>query len=223
MSAVNATSGFDYSTLNAKAGKAKDSAVDMQQSFLKLLITQMQNQDPMNPMDNAQTTSQMAQINTVTGIQQLNTTMMQMMAGMAGSQSLQAVSVVGKDVMAPIKEISNYTGPGGFDLGVVLPTGHTGTKVSILDSAGNVVDTVDVGASQSGYTHVNWDGKLPDGTDAPPGSYHVRATTELGGKGQEIDVFGWQKVESVTFSATGPRVQLAGGKIIDFADIAQLR
>ncbi|MBM3115263.1 flagellar hook assembly protein FlgD [Jeongeupia naejangsanensis] len=223
MSAVNATSGFDYSTLNAKASKAKDSAADMQQSFLKLLITQMQNQDPMNPMDNAQTTSQMAQINTVTGIQQLNTTMTQMMAGMAGSQSLQAVSVVGKDVMAPIKEISNYSGKDGFQLGVVLPTGHTGTKLSILDSAGNLVDTVDVGASQTGYTNVSWDGKLADGSNAPAGNYFVSASTELGGKTQQIDVFGWQKVDSVTFSSSGPKVQLASGKVIDFADIAQLR
>ncbi|GHD57179.1 flagellar hook assembly protein FlgD [Jeongeupia chitinilytica] len=223
MSAVNATSGFDYSTLNAKAEKAKDTAADMQQSFLKLLITQMQNQDPMNPMDNAQTTSQMAQINTVTGIQQLNTTMTQMMASMAGAQGLQAAAVVGKDVMAPVKEL-DYAGKDGVDLGLDLPAGHKGTQLAIVDAAGNVIEKVDIPASQTGYISIKWDGKLADGTQAPAGSYHVLAASiNASGKEQAIDVFGWQKAASVTLASNGTKVQLTDGTIVDFDKIKQLR
>ncbi|BCL75754.1 basal-body rod modification protein FlgD [Jeongeupia sp. HS-3] len=223
MSAVNATSGFDYSALNAKADKAKDTAADMQQSFLKLLITQMQNQDPMNPMDNAQTTSQLAQINTVTGIQNLNATMASMMAAMSGSQGLQAASVIGKDVMAPVKTLS-YPGKDGIDLGMELPVGHRGTQLAIVDATGNVIEKVDIPASQTGYVNVKWDGKLADGSQAPEGQYHVLAASiDASGKEQAIDVFGWQKAASVTLAAAGAKVQLADGSIVDFAKIKQLR
>ena len=67
--------------------------------FLKLLVAQMQNQDPLNPMDNAQVTSQMAQINTVTGIEKLNTTVQGLNGQFVQLQALQGASLVGRDVI----------------------------------------------------------------------------------------------------------------------------
>src|SRR5512147_131653 len=69
--------------------------------FLKLLVAQMQNQDPLNPMDNAQVTSQMAQINTVTGIEKLNTTVQGLNSQFVQMQALQGASLVGRDVIVP--------------------------------------------------------------------------------------------------------------------------
>ena len=67
--------------------------------FLKLLVTQMKNQDPLNPMDNAEVTSQMAQLSTVTGIDKLNSTVEALSASMLASQSLSAVSMIGHPVL----------------------------------------------------------------------------------------------------------------------------
>ena len=91
-------------TLNGtKSAAAQTAAVGQSgqgtaETFLKLLVTQMQNQDPLNPMDNAQVTSQIAQINTVTGIQSLNTTVAGLGAQFTQLQALQGVSLVGRDV-----------------------------------------------------------------------------------------------------------------------------
>ncbi len=78
---------------------AANSGADIQDRFLKLLVTQMKNQDPLNPMDNAQVTSQLAQINTVNGIQQLNATMQGLATSFMSAQSMQSTSLIGHTVL----------------------------------------------------------------------------------------------------------------------------
>ena len=99
MNAITATGTDPFATLNGSNTPRPESSQDMSETFLKLLVTQMQNQDPLNPMDNAQVTSQMAQINTVSGIEKLNTTMQGIAAQFSQSQALQGASLVGHDVM----------------------------------------------------------------------------------------------------------------------------
>ena len=70
-------------------------AEDQQTKFLTLLTTQLKNQDPLNPMDNAQMTSQLAQISTVDGIERLNTTLASMMSSTSETQALQMAALVG--------------------------------------------------------------------------------------------------------------------------------
>src|SRR6476659_4835046 len=82
-------------TSKTAATTSTDSASATQDRFMKLLITQMKNQDPLNPLDNAQVTSQLAQLSTVTGIDKLNTTIGDMNTAMVASQSLQASALVG--------------------------------------------------------------------------------------------------------------------------------
>src|SRR5450830_1630898 len=97
----DATNGYSYSTnsgANATSGSTT-SAADQQDRFLKLLVAQMTHQDPMNPVDNAQMTSQIAQINTVTGIQQLNTTMQTMASQFSSMQLMQGGGLIGHEVL----------------------------------------------------------------------------------------------------------------------------
>jgi flagellar basal-body rod modification protein FlgD len=122
--------------------------------FLKLLVTQMQNQDPLNPMDNAQITSQMAQINTVNGIQTLNTTVQGLNSQFAQMQVLQGASLVGRDVTVAGNQLAfeNGEGLGGFDLAGTADS----VKVEVLTGAGKVVDTVDLGAQSAGAHSFTW-------------------------------------------------------------------
>src|SRR5437870_11144228 len=95
ISTINAT---DPTTL-ASSGSSGADAPGSSDRFLKLLVAQMKNQDPLNPMDNAQVTSQMAQINTVTGIDKLNTTVAGLSSQFMQMQAMQGASLVGHDVI----------------------------------------------------------------------------------------------------------------------------
>ena len=142
--------------------------------FLKLLVTQMQNQDPLNPMDNAQITSQMAQINTVNGISQLNTTVQGLNAQFVQLQALTGASLVGRDVTLQGNKLVVEGGKaqGAFDL--------TGTadrvKVEVLSPAGRVVDTLELNAQGAGRHGFEWNAAArPDGD-----AYTFRVVATLG-------------------------------------------
>ena len=94
----SSSTGVDSASTGTKNINANDAA-NSQDRFLKLLVAQLNNQDPMNPLDNAQMTSQIAQINTVTGIEQLNSTVKGMVSQFASQQLLQGSAMVGRQVL----------------------------------------------------------------------------------------------------------------------------
>ena len=130
------------STSKTSSTASSTGAQDTQDRFLKLLVAQMQNQDPMNPMDNAQVTSQMAQINTVTGIDKLNTTMGAMNTSMAQMQMLQGASLVGHQVLLDGNQLAlDSTGKvasGAYNLDAAAGT----VRIDIMNAAGVTIDTV---------------------------------------------------------------------------------
>jgi flagellar basal-body rod modification protein FlgD len=128
--------------------------------FLKLLVAQMQNQDPLNPMDNAQVTSQMAQINTVTGIDKLNTTVQSLNSQFVQMQALQGATLVGRDVVVAGNKLSTNDEDltqGGFELDATADT----VQVEILDSAGKLIDRIELGAQSAGRHGFEWTPKAP--------------------------------------------------------------
>src|SRR6266581_877373 len=94
LSSINGTS-------SSAASPSSASEAGSQDRFLKLLVTQLQNQDPLAPMDNAQLTSQIAQINTVTGITNLNSSVQALSGQFLQMQTLQGASLIGKQVIVP--------------------------------------------------------------------------------------------------------------------------
>ena len=140
--------------------------------FLKLLVAQMTSQDPLNPMDNAQVTRQMAQINTVNGIEQLNTTVEGLNRQFVQMQTLQGAALVGHDVtlQGDRLAVTDGSGAGGFEL-----TGSADrVKVEVLAPSGHVVDTLELGAQGAGRHGFGWAAPtLPDGA---PYRFRVSAT-----------------------------------------------
>ena len=166
-------------TLNQlNGGSAAGSAKTANESgsaerFLKLLVAQMQNQDPLNPTDNAQVTSQLAQINTVNGIEKLNTTVAGLSGQFSNLQALQGVSLVGRDITVQGNRmwVEDGQGVGGFELG-----GAAGrVKVEVLSPAGVVLDTLELGAQGSGSHAFDWTPKA--GVDTDGARFRVSATT----------------------------------------------
>jgi flagellar basal-body rod modification protein FlgD len=148
------------SALSSINGSSATSAVSSaneagsQDRFLKLLVTQLKNQDPLSPMDNAQLTSQIAQINTVSGIATLNSSVQQLSTQFLQMQSLQGASLVGKNVIVPGNkiDIADGVGQGGFE----LASAADAVKVEVLSPAGRVVDTINLGAQSSGLHSFDW-------------------------------------------------------------------
>ena len=158
---------------SASSAASTDSATA--DRFLKLLVTQMQNQDPLNPMDNAQVTSQMAQISTVSGINQLNTTMGGLNSQFTQLQAVQGAALVGHDVTLPGNKLSvdsqSGQGLGGFE----LSSPADAVQVEILNGAGKVVDTQSLGAQPKGMNGFVWSAAVA-GTD-----YTFRVTATASG------------------------------------------
>lgn len=150
---------------SSKTESATDPAA-AQDRFLKLLVAQLNNQDPMNPLDNAQMTSQIAQINTVTGIQQLNDTVKGLVSQFAAQQLMQGSAMVGRQVLvegnslALDSETSKATG--AFD----LAGSAASVKVQVLDATGKELGTVDMGALPAGRYNFAWDAAGYEGDSA---------------------------------------------------------
>ena len=117
----------------------------------------MQNQDPLSPMDNAQVTSQMAQINTVSGIEKLNTSVQGLSGQFMQMQALQGATLVGHDVVVPgdLLSVGSGLAQGGFELGSAADN----VKVEVLAPSGQVLDTIDLGAQTSGTAQLRLAGR----------------------------------------------------------------
>ncbi|MBT0723346.1 flagellar hook assembly protein FlgD [Rosenbergiella sp. S61] len=172
-------------TLGASASisstTSANSSADLQNQFLTLLIAQLKNQDPTNPMDNSQLTTQLTQINTLAGIENLNTTLASISGQINTNQSVQNTLLIGHGVMVPGDSVlvgEKATTPFGFEAESAAKT----VTATIKDSSGNIVDQLDLGAMNAGTHTFQWDGTLKDNTPAPAGKYTVtiEATNDTG-------------------------------------------
>lgn len=193
------------------AGNGNKYEAGSAERFLKLLVTQMQNQDPLNPMDNAEITSQMAQINTVTGIEKLNTTVAGLNAQFRQLQALQGAALVGHDVTLQGNAVSfaeDGTGVGGFELAGTADR----VKVEVLDGSGRVVDTLQLGALDAGLHGFEW---KPAG-ELPAGNYTFRVTANAGAAVVSTTPMMRDRVEAVSLDGDSLKLELSRSGSVDY-------
>ena len=223
MSAVDATSSASsaQSLSSSNSASATKKAEDAQDRFLKLLVTQMKNQDPLSPLDNAQVTSQLAQLSTVEGIDKLNTTVAGLQTSYQNSQALQSASLIGRGVLAPGKSVDLTGGKAIFGVEMTEPADNV--KVIIRDAGKRALHTVDLGPKDSGTTPLAWDGKDNTGNQVADGKYTLEVVATRGGKdvsGASTLSFG--EVGSVSSSAQGVKLNVIGQGSIDLATVRQI-
>ncbi len=148
------------------------SAAEMQDRFLKLLVAQMNNQDPMNPMDNAQMTAQMAQINTVSGLQQLNDTVKGLASQFDTLQALQSTTLVGHQVLHEGNTLSVQGNTAQAAVNLAGPADKV--TVQVMAPTGQVLDTLALGAMPAGQQPIVWDAS--NYTQAGNPTFKVTAT-----------------------------------------------
>jgi len=174
----------------------KKDAENPQDRFLKLLVTQMKNQDPLKPLDNAEVTSQIAQISTVSGIDKLNSTLQKLVSSSEENRSVEALGMIGHHAFVPGKLIT--LDKDGAIAGVNLEQAVDQLNVTILDSSGIAVRKMELGVQPSGISTIAWDGMTDSGSKAADGDYTFAVTAKQGGKDVKVDTLAFGRVHSVT-------------------------
>ncbi len=213
-SAINAA---NNSTSTAAKPSASNSAQDR---FLTLLTTQLKNQDPLNPMDNAQMTSQLAQLSTVDGITKLNATLQALLNNSAASQTLQAAALVGQSVLVPGKGLSLQQGQaiGGVD----MDSAANDVVVTITDANGLAVRTLDLGALPAGTTHFAWDGSTNNGATAADGNYSMSISAKQGSNTVTPTALALGTVTSVAQNGQGVSLTVSRLGTFTLSDVKQI-
>jgi len=227
MSTVASTaSGSDAAAALAAIASAKGAsgaaaaADDPQSKFLTLLVAQLKNQDPLNPVDNAQMTSQMAQISTVTGIDKLNTTLQSMATSFNASQALQAASMIGRNVLVPGSELQLQNGAAQGGVSLAQPVDKL--TVSILGPSAEVLHKVDLGPQAAGVVNFQWDGITDNGAAAAAGSYSFKVEAVQSGNKVDALALALGRVTGVTQGAGGTMLNVNGMAPVAVSDVKQV-
>jgi len=191
---------------------------------MTLLVTQLKNQDPMNPLDNAQLTSQLAQLSTVTGVNKLNTTLESLKTSYQSSEAMSATNMIGHGVFVDDNFVNVASGQS--ILGVELATGADNVTVTVTDPAtGKDIKTIELGAQKAGILPITWDG-IADGATASvkDGKYSFRVTATLAGTPlTDAKTLAFDSVSSVSTSAAdGVKLNLPTKGQVTLADIKQV-
>lgn len=209
MTTVNST--LEALGLNSAQQENKKSSDTVgQEDFLKLMVTQLANQDPFKPMENGEFLTQIAQFSQASGINELQKSFGTLADSMTSNQVLQASSLVGRTVLIESNNI-NLTGAGA-QAAVDLPSSTPSLMVTISDGAGQVIRQVDLGQQGAGRMTFAWDGTDGDGNPVPTGRYQLKAEMVTGEGNVALDTLVTEKVESVTMnnSGAGLTVNLSG-------------
>jgi len=218
---------------SSPSGLAENSPEAIQNRFLKLLTVQMKNQDPTKPMDNAELTTQLAQLSTVSGISKLNTTLESLMSSSSSSQSLQTANLIGHSVLAPGKDVeltsattTNADGSTSTEkravFGVKLEGNADSVKIDIRDASGKVVQSLDMGAQSAGTMPVAWDGGTDAGGKAPDGKYTFEVVASSAGTPVAASGLSFGTVSSVTTGTDGVKLNVSNIGTIKTSDVVQI-
>lgn len=191
-----------------------------QEDFLKLMTTQLQNQDPLKPMENGDFLAQMAQFSTVAGIEEMNQSITGMADTFQSQQITQAASVIGKRVL--VDGDAAQLEQGHLEGAVQLDSAATYLQISIRSDSGELVKTLDLGKSMAGLREFSWDGITDDGGAAPPGTYFI--TAQAGGNGaiRQPSTMTYGQVESVQVKEGLVTVNLAGRDNVNFNNVKRI-
>src|SRR5262245_38965834 len=200
---------------------AATSASQIQDRFLTLLVTQLKNQDPLRPMDNAQITTQLSQISTVSGIDKLNDTISGLATAMAANQTMASAAMIGRKVLAPGATLTVAEGRAAGAIEFSEPAERV--TLSILGSAGNLVRRLELGAAPAGLQAFAWDGKGDDGKTVKDGNYTYRIEASAGGK--PVGATGYQvgTVTGIAVAGKEPTVIVNGLTEVRFADVKRIQ
>lgn len=232
MSAVSATSSSsvtDNLSISKKTETKKNNNELGQAAFLQLMITQMNNQNPLSPQDNSEFVAQLAQFSSVEGLERLNNSFNSFMS----NNALQASSLVGRSVNVE-SEKSTLVKGGIISGSVDLAYATQNLKMNIYDDAGSLLQSIQIGQAPQGEMVFRWDGQnievngelldweADDDAIASAGEYRFEITADQNGKNEALKTSLSANVNSVTIGDNGALIlNLAGIGAVDANKVKQ--
>jgi flagellar basal-body rod modification protein FlgD len=228
VSTINGNSATSFSTsglsLTGNTVTSTPTGAQMTQAdFLQLMTTQLQSQDPTQPMDNSQFASELAQFSQLSSMQDIDTNLQSLSSnvssGIQSSQVLSSANLVGRQVLVPSNTLS-YSGSAVNGATNVTTAGDV--VVSIADSSGSVVRTMDLGTQAVGLSPFSWDGKDNSGNAVTAGTYTVTANN--GGSSAALSTYAAGAVTGVGYGGTtvGTVLQVTGVGGVPLSQVAQI-
>ncbi|KAA3627621.1 MAG: flagellar hook assembly protein FlgD [Proteobacteria bacterium] len=213
-----------FSALGLGAAQAQPTKANdqlLQEDFLKLMVAQLKNQDPMKPMESGEFLGDIAQFGTVSGIQDLQESFASLNSSVQSSQALQAAALVDRQVLVPMSRGQLESG-GAISGAVELPASTSQLTLGVYDSAGALVRQISMGSQPAGLAQFQWDGLADNGTYAQPGLYQVRAETFYNGESTSATTLIEADVRSVTLGSGGRGLTVDLG-VLGSVSLAQVR
>lgn len=220
---LNMLEGLGLSSTNTQRADKSQQGELGQEDFFKLMITQLQNQDPFEPMENGDFLGQMAQFGTVNGIGELQKSFEGIAQSVQSAQTLQAASLVDREVLVPV-DMAGLGPEGGVRGALDLKSSAEEVTVGVYDAAGALVRRIPMGAQPSGMPSFHWDGTTDQGERAPPGVYEFRANAVRDGDSEQPELLLNARVESVRTDQRngGIKLQIEGFGEMDFSEVRRI-
>ncbi len=206
------------------AANSKVGSQDLEQNdFMKLMLAQMKNQDPFEPLDNAEFLGQMAQFSTVSGISEINSSLSSLSDSLASSQMLNAASLVERSALVASNQVS-FDGSNAVEGQLALPVSSSGVQVEILSTNGETARRISLGPQPAGSLSYQWDGRDAQGNVLSPGTYSVRASYANGNEQSALNNFVQAKITSVSLPSGGASalVELEGLGSFRLSDVKSI-
>lgn len=217
---------FTDQTYNAKAAAVSGNASMDKDAFLKLMIAQLKNQDPLNPMDGTEYASQLAQFSSLEQLTNLNDSVKQNMdANYYLTQSINntlIANLVGNEVKVSASSI-NYSGQDNMELSYTLPNYASKASINIYDANGTLVKSIDDISMAKGENKLSWDFTDNNGAKVPAGTYTAKVEAYDVATGDKMDVglYKYGTIDGVRFGEMGT-ILIVDSMEYNLSDIAEI-
>ena len=217
---INSVTTPSSNTLTNTSTQAEASVSKDQADFMTLLIAQMKNQDPTSPMDNNQMAAQMAQLNMVSGINKMNTTLTGLSSNQQISNSMQATDLIGHQVMVTSNKLQ--LNGGTSHMAMDLSQNADNVVMNISDSNGNLISTLNLGSKAAGIQNISWNGQTNAGSLATDDTYTYNITASSNGAAISATTLSSGLVQSVSISSGQVQANVSTLGNVALADIHQV-
>lgn len=178
-----------------------------QADFLRLMVAQVQNQDPLEPQANGEFISQLAQFSTNDGITKMQKSLEQLASSLQSNQALQASALVGRKVLAQ-SDVLNLGSEGDVKAGIDMIPGLSNLTASVYSSTGELIKTIPLGQPESGFYQFSWDGTGQDNQRVAAGKYNVKVTGRYDGQEVALKTMTSANIDSVSLGQNGEGLKL---------------
>lgn len=229
MSEVNNSTGLDRVLSDYSMAKRQEEEKAAQgnkdlgkDEFLKLLVAQLEHQDPTNPQENGEFIAQLAQFSQLQESQKMSSSLEDFSSSFQSTQHLQATSLVGRPVHVESEE-SLLSEEGAISVVADMESSASNVTLNVYNEGGQKVDSYDLGQQPSGRNEFIWSGMDANDERFPPGMYRFEVNASQGGETTEVPTYLSANVNSVTIEpGGGMTLNLAGLGPMSMDDVVQI-